>query len=257
MNPKHQKLIKKILIIVCCTLIAAAAAVFIISRVEEKKDAAITEEQDNQTKFSYSSYKLNETGSVNYSEINLDDYVPISEFGEFYLADNDEMFERALELTYISEIDYSYYINNECYSCEIEGSDHYYFFGKDKEHLMFYLKINEKWDISEWYVRSDFSVPSAKLNTVNEIVIVSTNEAEDLLSNSLGNTDLRRIDKESAITITDKEIVDKYIKQYKEGSYVLNETFDENIKAAKEKSDRGFILASFENSDVLQCIGVY
>lgn len=257
MNPKYQKLIKRILIILCGLLIVAAAVVSVLRYVEEKKDTEITDEKNNQTKFSYYSYDFNEIGSVDYKDINLDDYVPLTQFGEFYLADNDEMFERALELTYISEIDYSYYINNECYSCEIEGNDHYYFFGKDKDNLMFYLKINEKWDISEWYVRSDFAVPTAKLNRVNGIVIVSTNEAEDLLSNSLENTDLRRINTEDAINITDKETVKKYVKHYKEGTYIFNESFDGNIKTAKEDSMCGYVLASFENSEVLQCIGVY
>lgn len=257
MNPKYIKKIKKILLISGCVLVVAAAVVFAIRYLDEKKENEITEEKNNQTQFSYSSYKFNEVGSVDYSEINLDDYVPLSQFGEFYLADNDEMFERALELTYISEIDYSYYIDNNCYSCEIDDDYHYYFFGKDTDHLMFYLKINEKWDISKWYVRTDFTVPNAKLSIVDKIVIVSTNETEDLLSNSLSNNDLRRIDTESAITITDEDTVDRYVKHYKEGTYVFNETFDDGIEKAKEDSLCGFVLVSFKNSDVLQCIGVY
>lgn len=256
MDPKYLKTIRKILLIVCGVLLLAAAAVFIVRFTESKKDEKITEEKNQQDQFSYSSYKFNEAGKIDPESVNLEDYVPIQQFGKFYVFDNSAFLEQALEETYIMNIDNEYYINNKCYSCDFDEKEHYYFFGKDENSLMFCLKIGSRWDKTEWLVRKDFRVPRINLNRVSEIIAIGNLEAKSLLSKSLDNSDLYRINADSASKVTDRKIINQCAERYKDGEFVYDEEFD-FIAEAKGNSLSGYVLAGFENSSLYQCIGVY
>lgn len=256
MDPKYLKKLRKILLIVCGVLILAAAAVFIVRFAEGKKDEKITEEKNNQSKYSYSSYEFNEVGELDPSEVNLDEYVSVKQYGRFYLLDNSEFLKQALESTYVTVIDNEYYIDNKCFSCNLNSSEHYYFFGNDKNNLQFYLKVGSGWDKTEWFVKKDYVPPTVKLNRVSEIIVVSSNDTKELLSKSLDNSDLHRINTEGALKITDREIINQCITCFKKEKYVYDDSF-EVITEAKEKSLCGYVLAAFDNSCVYQCIGAY
>ncbi len=256
MNPMYIKKIRKILYIVCAVLVLIAAAFSVFRFVQEKKDEKLTEEKNLQNRFSYSSYRFNEAGKIDPAKVNLEDYVSLKQFGQFYIFDNSEFLEQALESTYVSVIDNGYYINNKCFSCDLGENWHCLFFGNDENYLPFYLKISSDWSRTEWYVRKDFSIPKANLNRVSEIIVVSNTEAKTLPSNSVENSDLYRINTESTIKATDRKIINQCVACYKKNSFVYDESFD-FVTEAKENSQSGFILAGFENSNVYQCIGVY
>lgn len=257
MNPKYIKTIKKVLIIVCAVLVLAAVVITAFRFIESKKDDRITEEKNKQDRYSQVSYRLNEVGELYASDVNLADYEPVSQFGQFYVLDNSELLEQSLEFTYNTAVDNEYFVDNRCFSCEFDGKSHYFFFGEDEDNLPFYLKISSKWDKSEWYVRKDFIPPTAKLNRVSEIIVISESAAEELLSKSLGNSDLRRINADEMLKITDKDKIKQCVSRYQNGKYAYDEKFDSSIAEAKEKTMCGYILAGFENSNVYQCIGVY
>lgn len=256
MNPMLVKKIRKVLFIVCGVMVAAAAVIFLIRFIGTKLDNKKLEEKKNELKYSYSSYEFNSSGPVTPSEVNPVGYIPLKQLGDFFIADNALMLEQSLELTYNASIDYGYYIDNRCYSYEPGDGYHYAFFGKDKTSLPFYLKISNEWDKAEWYVKPDFTPPSASVSRVEKILLVSRDSSSKLLSNSLRNHDLRRIDERDAIVITDESKIHDYVNRYKDGVYVFNETF-EDIATAKSASSCGYILAAFENSNIYQCIGTY
>ena len=99
-------------------------------------------------------------------------------------------------------------------------------------------------------------MPRINLNRVSEIITVGNVEAKELLSKSLDNSDLYRINADTAVKITDKKIINQCAKNYKEGTFVYDENFD-FIADKKEKTLSGYVLAGFENSNLYQCIGVY
>lgn len=228
----------------------------IIRFIDTKKEEAEFEKNNSLPKFSYESYKFNEIGTLDPKEVNLGSYIPLNESDSFFLNENTEMLNQAMELTFISTFDYDYFIDNTCFSCDFNVSDHYYFFGKDKSYLPFYLKINKTWDIAEWYILKDFAVPTVNVKKVSSIIIVDSLAPSQLLSNSLETFDLRRIETGNAVTITDSKIIWNYIDKYINKAYVFNEK-DEEIAAVKEKHDCGYVLASFEGSSLLQCIGTF
>lgn len=248
--------LKKPLLIITAIVIAAAAIITVIRFIDNKKEQKAFEVNNAKPKFSHESYRFGEAGALDPSEVNLSDYIPLKEFGSFFLSDDAEMLRQAMELTYVSVFDYKYFIDNNCYSYDNGGKNHYYFFGSDKTYLPFYLKISENWGVAQWYVLKDYAVPTVNVKKIKSIIIVDALAPTELLSNSLETFDLHRIDTKNAVIIEDEKEIREYLEKYNNKIYVFNDK-TEGIAKAKENSDSGYVLASFENSSILQCIGAY
>ncbi|MCQ2480187.1 MAG: hypothetical protein MJ120_06045, partial [Clostridia bacterium] len=178
-------------------------------------------------------------------------------YDDFYIADNSLMTEQMLELTYNSELDYEYYIDNSCYSCKVDSEEgHFFFFGKDESYLPFYLKIDSKCTNCQWFVRRDYVPPSVNTDAVEKILVVDARMADKLPSNILENKDLPRINADNIFKITSENTIQSFIERYRNEAYVFTEKYDE-IKEAKAKSMGGYVLASFKDENVYQCIGTY
>ena len=250
------RMVRDILAVVCSVLIVVAAAISVFKYISAKKENQALEEQSNQSRFSAEYYEMNIAGEVSPDKVNLGNYMPVKQFGEFFINDNHKMLEQAAELTYNSNVDNKFFIKNNCYSCEINDENHYYFFGNDENSLAFYLKFSKEWDTSEWFVLKNFLTPDVRYDSVDKIMIIKTDTARGLPSRSLSAKDLRRINADSLASTTDKAAIDRYLSRYNDGVYVFTDYFDE-VKKAKESSESGYVLASFKNYNLYQCIGTY
>ena len=261
-QPKSKKNISlkkigKTLLIICGILILTAVGVTVFRYISNQKENQALEEKRKQTQYSADYYELNIAGEISPDEINFANYVPMKQFGEFFINDNSKMLEQAAELTYNSNVDNKYFIKNHCYSCKTDDEAHYYFFGNDESSLPFYLKISKNWDISEWYVLENFRVPDVRFDMADSIYVFKNYTARGLPSRSLSSKDLRRINADDALaSVSDNAVTDRYIARYNESAYVFNDTYDE-VKKALESSECGYVLVSFKNYNLYQCIGTY
>lgn len=250
------KMVRDILAVICSILIVAAAAVSVFKYISIKKENQGLEEKSNQSKFSAEYYEMNIAGEITPDKVNLESYISLKQFGEFFINENPMMLEQAARLTFNSNVDNKFFIKNNCYSCEMGDENHYYFFGDDEKSLVFYLKISKEWDKSEWFVLESFFAPDVTYDLVDKIMIIETDAARGLPSRSLSAKDLRRINADGLASTTDPAAIAKYISRYNDGVYVFTDSFDE-IKKAKESSGSGYVLASFKNHNLYQCIGTY
>ena len=251
-----MKTVRKILLILCGILLLAAVAVSVLKYISVQKENQALEEKSYQSKFSAEYYEMDVAGEISPDKVSLGSYVPLKEYGEFFINDKSDMLEQTIELTYNSNVDNKFFIKNKCYSCKINDENHYYFFGNNEDNLAFYLKFSKDWDRSEWYVLKSFFVPDVRYDAVDEILIIKTDAARGLPSRSLSAKDLRRISSVGLASTTDKTAINNYVARYNDGVYVFTDYFDE-IKKAKESSESGYVLASFKNYNLYQCIGIY
>ncbi len=261
-NHKRSKVVspkqtKRMLAVVCCALLAVAAVISVFKIVGIKNKNETLEQKKQETKYTIDSFRLNIKGEINPKSVNIGDYISLQDFEEFYVADNSLMLEQMLELTYNSEMNYDYYIDNSCYSCKVDSEEgNFFFFGKDESYLPFYLKIDTKCTNCQWFVRADYVPPTVNTDKVEKILIIDGLTADKLPSNILENKDLPRLNTEKLLTVTDKKTVEDFVERYRNEVYVFTEKYDE-IKEAKAKSMGGYVLAVFDSENVYQCIGTY
>lgn len=261
-NHKRSKVVspkqtKRTLITICCVLIVVAAIIAVAKVISIEKENETLEQKRQETRYTIDSFQLNIKGEINPKSVDIKDYIPLQNYDDFYIADNSLMTEQMLELTYNSEMDYDYYVDNSCYSCKVDSEEgHFFFFGKDESNLPFYLKINSKCTNCQWFVKCTYLPPTVSTDGVSEILFVDGLLTDRLPSNILENKDLPRLDTDKVLKITDSDTINKYLERYKNEVYVFTDK-DENVKKAKEKSMSGFVLAAFESENVYQCIGTY
>lgn len=248
---------KKIIIIVALVMLAIVVGIFAVKQVVKNKDQKEFEAKSSEVRYSAADFGLEEAGTISPDNVNFGNYISLEEYGAFYDFDNQKMLQQTIEKTYNTEgLDYEYFIGSKCYSCDVSGNEHYYFFGSDESSLYFYLKINEKFNEAEWFVRSDFTPPEAERNRIVRLHIVDRNDVASPMSKSLLGNGLQIVGGSDGIVVDDEETIEKYTEFYNNENYVFGDTLDE-IKEAKENSDCGFVLAEFENQNVYQCIGTY
>ncbi len=251
-----SKKLKKTLVIVCIVLVAVAAAVTVWRTIDIKADnSQLKKEKESKTDAALL-YDFEEAGTLNLSEDELKKYIPLEQYGNFYASDNEEMLLQAIEQTFVSAVDCKYYINNHCFTCNFGDGYQYRFFGKDETDLPFYLRISPDGKITQWFIRNGYIVPFVEKDVVSEIVLLKTADVSSLGSHSADGFDLRRINPSDGIIIKDKSVIKEYITRYNDENYVFDDRLDD-IKAAKEKSDSGYVLAGFGNGSIYQCIGAY
>lgn len=252
------KIIRRILIVACGILLLAAAAFTVSRHFSTQKENQALEEKRKQSQYSADYYEMNIVGEISPDEVNFANYIPVKQFGDFFINDNAKMLEQTVELTYNSNVDNKYFIKNNCYSCKTDDEAHYYFFGNDEKSLPFYLKISKNWDISEWYVLENFRLPDVRFDIADSIIIIKNDTARGLPSRSLSSKNLCRInDNDALASVSDNAVIDRYLARYNEEVYVFTDvTFDE-IKTALESSESGYVLVSFKNFNLYQCIGTY
>ena len=260
-HPKSKKridikIVGKILAVICGILILAAAGITVFRHLSTQKENQALEEKRKQSQYSVDYYKLNVAGEISPDDVNLNNYISVKQFGEFFINDNSEMLEQTAELTYNTHVDNKYFIKNNCYSCNIDDMAHYYFFGNDEKNIPFCLKISKEWDKSEWLVLRNFRVPDVRFDKADGLMVIKSYMANGLPSRSLSAKDLCRINDDGLAFTDDSSVIDRYIERYNEGAYVFTSTFDE-VEKALESSDSGYVLVSFKNYNLYQCIGTY
>lgn len=253
---RESKKLKKTLLIVSIVFVVAAAAVTVWRFTDVKSDNRKLSENKQSKTDAAVLYDFEEAGALNLPESKLREYITLGQFGDFYVSDNEQMLVQAIEQTFVSAMDCKYYIDNRCYSCGFDDGYQYRFFGTDENNLPFYLKISGDGKSAQWYVKNGLSVPYVGKDKVSEIILLKTSDVQTMTFHSADDSDLRRINPDDGISVTDKDVIDKYIMRYSNGNYVFDDKLDD-IKKAKENSDCGYVLAHFENSNIYQCIGSY
>ncbi|MCQ2480192.1 MAG: hypothetical protein MJ120_06070, partial [Clostridia bacterium] len=92
-SPKQTK---RTLITICCALLLVAAVIAVAKVISIEKKNEHLEQKKQETKYTIDSFQLDIKGEINPKSVKLQDYMPLQDYDDFYIADNSLMTEQML-----------------------------------------------------------------------------------------------------------------------------------------------------------------
>lgn len=252
-----QKVVIAVFIMLCIGF-AAFVAIAGIFACLESTDGSTADQKfytREQTRYGISIFD----DSIWQSDIDFDMFEKLDDDREFYLngPETDDP-DISLNKYYLDSAQGFYKVS------EINDSNYYKeldcLFGTDESHINFILNIKyADEDDDQWYIRKDYQIPSVEKDDVSELILIddySINYCSSQSRQTKSHPCFKRVDVYgSGKEITDRAVIQKCLKQYRQKDYDFSELkndFDYGSEAGMY-----FVLAAFENDSLYQCIGYF